>query len=162
MIYLSGPGHGAPGVLAPTYLDGSYSEIYPDKSTDAAGMQRLLKQFSFPVHIGSHCTPEPPGSIHEGGELGYVLSHACGAVFDNPSLIALTCVGDGEAETGPTPMSTAWMRRMSPTGDGTHCLQRPMRENHSYERLPNQQPASAHPGLLRRPRSQWPDRGKRV
>ena len=101
MIYLSGPGHGAPGVLAPTYLDGSYSEVYPDKSTDAEGMHRFFKQFSFPGHIGSHCTPETPGSIHEGGELGYVLSHACGAVFDNPELIALACVGDGEAETGP-------------------------------------------------------------
>ena len=101
MIYLSGPGHGAPGVLGPTYLDGSYSAIYPDKSQDAAGLGRFFKQFSFPGHIGSHCTPETPGSIHEGGELGYVLSHACGAVFDNPELIALACVGDGEAETGP-------------------------------------------------------------
>ena len=118
MIYLSGPGHGAPGVLAPTYLDGSYSEIYPDKSTDAAGMQRFLKQFSFPGHIGSHCTPETPGSIHEGGELGYVLSHACGAVFDNPSLIALACVGDGEAETGP--LATSWHinKFLNPASDG--------------------------------------------
>jgi xylulose-5-phosphate/fructose-6-phosphate phosphoketolase len=106
MIYLSGPGHGAPGVLAPTYLDGSYSEIYPDKSQDAEGMRRFMKQFSFPGHIGSHCTPETPGSIHEGGELGYVLSHACGAAFDNPNLIALACVGDGEAETGP--LATSW------------------------------------------------------
>ena len=101
MIYLSGPGHGAPGVLGPTYLDGSYSAIYPDKSQDKAGLGRFFKQFSFPGLIGSHCTPETPGSIHEGGELGYVLSHACGAVFDNPELIALACVGDGEAETGP-------------------------------------------------------------
>jgi len=106
MIYLSGPGHGAPGVLAPTYLDGSYSEIYPDKSQDVEGMRRFMKQFSVPGHIGSHCTPETPGSIHEGGELGYVLSHACGAAFDNPDLIALACVGDGEAETGP--LSTSW------------------------------------------------------
>ena len=106
MIYLSGPGHGAPGVLAPTYLDGSYSEIYPDKSQDVEGMRRFMKQFSFPGHIGSHCTPETPGSIHEGGELGYVLSHACGAAFDNPDLIALACVGDGEAETGP--LATSW------------------------------------------------------
>jgi xylulose-5-phosphate/fructose-6-phosphate phosphoketolase len=106
MIYLSGPGHGAPGVLAPTYLDGSYSEIYPDKSQDTEGMRRFMKQFSFPGHIGSHCTPETPGSIHEGGELGYVLSHACGAAFDNPNLIALACVGDGEAETGP--LATSW------------------------------------------------------
>ena len=118
MIYLSGPGHGAPGVLAPTYLDGSYSEIYPDKSQDAAGMQRFFKQFSFPGHIGSHCTPETPGSIHEGGELGYVLSHACGAVFDNPELIALACVGDGEAETGP--LATSWHinKFLNPASDG--------------------------------------------
>ena len=118
MIYLSGPGHGAPGVLAPTYLDGSYSEIYPDKSRDAEGMGRFFKQFSFPGHIGSHCTPETPGSIHEGGELGYVLSHACGAVFDNPDLIALACVGDGEAETGP--LATSWHinKFLNPIRDG--------------------------------------------
>ena len=118
MIYLSGPGHGAPGVLAPTYLDGSYSEIYPDKSQDLAGLGRFLKQFSFPGHIGSHCTPETPGSIHEGGELGYVLSHACGAVFDNPDLIALACVGDGEAETGP--LATSWHinKFLNPINDG--------------------------------------------
>jgi xylulose-5-phosphate/fructose-6-phosphate phosphoketolase len=118
MIYLSGPGHGAPGVLGPTYLDGSYSEIYPDKSQDIAGMTRFFKQFSFPGHIGSHCTPETPGSIHEGGELGYVLSHACGAVFDNPSLIALACVGDGEAETGP--LATSWHinKFLNPISDG--------------------------------------------
>ena len=118
IIYLSGPGHGAPGVLAPTYLDGSYSEIYPDKSQDAVGMGRFLRQFSFPGHIGSHCTPETPGSIHEGGELGYVLSHACGAVFDNPELIALACVGDGEAETGP--LATSWHinKFLNPASDG--------------------------------------------
>ncbi|MCP9792346.1 phosphoketolase family protein, partial [Vulcanococcus limneticus Candia 3F8] len=118
MIYLSGPGHGAPGVLAPSYLDGSYSEIYPDKSQDAVGMGRFFKQFSFPGHIGSHCTPETPGSIHEGGELGYVLSHACGAVFDNPDLIALACVGDGEAETGP--LATSWHinKFLNPVHDG--------------------------------------------
>ncbi|MCP9836324.1 phosphoketolase family protein [Cyanobium sp. N.Huapi 1H5] len=118
MIYLSGPGHGAPGVLGPTYLDGSYSEVYPDKSQDSEGMRRFFKQFSFPGHIGSHCTPETPGSIHEGGELGYVLSHACGAVFDNPDLIALACVGDGEAETGP--LATSWHinKFLNPIGDG--------------------------------------------
>jgi xylulose-5-phosphate/fructose-6-phosphate phosphoketolase len=118
MIYLSGPGHGAPGVLGPTYLDGSYSEVYPDKSQDSAGMRRFFKQFSFPGHIGSHCTPETPGSIHEGGELGYVLSHACGAVFDNPHLIALACVGDGEAETGP--LATSWHinKFLNPISDG--------------------------------------------
>ncbi|MFN9635644.1 MAG: phosphoketolase, partial [Synechococcaceae cyanobacterium] len=119
MIYLSGPGHGAPGVLGPTYLDGSYSEIYPDKSQDSEGLRRFFKQFSFPGHIGSHCTPETPGSIHEGGELGYVLSHACGAVFDNPELIALACVGDGEAETGP--LATSWHinKFLNPIVDGT-------------------------------------------
>ncbi len=118
MIYLSGPGHGAPGVLGPTYLDGSYSEVYPDMSRDAEGMRRFFKQFSFPGHIGSHCTPETPGSIHEGGELGYVLSHACGAVFDNPGLIALACVGDGEAETGP--LATSWHinKFLNPITDG--------------------------------------------
>jgi xylulose-5-phosphate/fructose-6-phosphate phosphoketolase len=118
MIYLSGPGHGAPGVLGPTYLDGSYSEIYPDKSQDVEGMGRFFQQFSFPGHIGSHCTPETPGSIHEGGELGYVLSHACGAVFDNPDLIALACVGDGEAETGP--LATSWHinKFINPLRDG--------------------------------------------
>lgn len=118
MIYLSGPGHGAPGVLGPTYLDGSYSEIYPDKSQDATGLRRFFKQFSFPGHIGSHCTPETPGSIHEGGELGYVLSHACGAVFDNPELVALACVGDGEAETGP--LATSWHinKFLNPVSDG--------------------------------------------
>jgi xylulose-5-phosphate/fructose-6-phosphate phosphoketolase len=118
MIYLSGPGHGAPGVLGPAYLDGSYSEIYPDKSQDAEGMRRFFKQFSFPGHIGSHCTPETPGSIHEGGELGYVLSHACGAIFDNPELIALACVGDGEAETGP--LATSWHinKFINPGSDG--------------------------------------------
>ncbi|MEB3235799.1 MAG: phosphoketolase family protein [Cyanobacteriota bacterium] len=118
MIYLSGPGHGAPGVLGPTYLDGSYSEIYPDKSQDSEGLRRFFKQFSFPGQIGSHCTPETPGSIHEGGELGYVLSHACGAVFDNPALIALACVGDGEAETGP--LATSWHinKFLNPISDG--------------------------------------------
>jgi xylulose-5-phosphate/fructose-6-phosphate phosphoketolase len=117
-IYLSGPGHGAPGVLGPTYLDGSYSEIYPDKSQDTEGLKRFFKQFSFPGHIGSHCTPETPGSIHEGGELGYVLSHACGAVFDNPDLIAIACIGDGEAETGP--LATSWHinKFLNPISDG--------------------------------------------
>src|SRR5271166_1750747 len=100
-IFISGPGHGAPGVLSQAYLEGTYSEVYPDKSEDLAGMQRFFKQFSFPGGIGSHCTPETPGSIHEGGELGYSISHAYGTVLDHPNLIALTMVGDGEAETGP-------------------------------------------------------------
>ena len=106
MIFLAGPGHGAPGVLAPVYLEGSYSEIYTGKSQDEQGLREFFKQFSFPGGIGSHCTPETPGSIHEGGELGYVLSHACGAAFDNPDLIVAAVVGDGEAETGP--LATSW------------------------------------------------------
>ena len=94
MIFLAGPGHGAPGVLGPVYLEGTYSEIYTDKSEDTQGLKEFFKQFSFPGGIGSHCTPETPGSIHEGGELGYVLSHACGAAFDNPDLIVAAVVGD--------------------------------------------------------------------
>ena len=106
MIYVTGPGHGGPGIVANTYLEGTYTELYPNISQDAAGMQRLFRQFSFPGGIPSHVAPETPGSIHEGGELGYSLSHAFGAVFDNPDLIALCVVGDGEAETGP--LATGW------------------------------------------------------
>ena len=118
MIFVAGPGHGAPGVLGPTYLEGTYSEIYPDKSEDAEGMQKFFKQFSFPGHIGSHVTPETPGSIHEGGELGYSLSHAYGAALDNPQLIVACVVGDGEAETGP--LATAWHSNkfVNPARDG--------------------------------------------
>lgn len=118
MIFLAGPGHGAPGVLAPIYLEGTYSEVYPDKSEDIEGMQKFFKQFSFPGHIGSHVTPETPGSIHEGGELGYSLSHAYGAAFDNPDLIVAVAVGDGEAETGP--LATAWHSNkfLNPARDG--------------------------------------------
>jgi xylulose-5-phosphate/fructose-6-phosphate phosphoketolase len=118
MIYMAGPGHGAPGVLGPVYLEGSYSEIYPDKSMDEEGLLRFFKDFSFPGGIGSHCTPETPGSIHEGGELGYVLSHACGAAFDNPGLIVAAVVGDGEAETGP--LATSWHinKFLNPKRDG--------------------------------------------
>ncbi len=118
MIFLAGPGHGAPGVLAPVYLEGTYSEIYPDKSEDEKGLREFFKQFSFPGGIGSHCTPETPGSIHEGGELGYVLSHACGAAFDNPDLIVAAVVGDGEAETGP--LATSWhiSKFLNPIRDG--------------------------------------------
>ncbi|MGB3508891.1 MAG: phosphoketolase family protein [Microcoleaceae cyanobacterium] len=117
-IYMAGPGHGAPGILGPAYLEGTYSEVYPDKSEDIEGMQKFFKQFSFPGHIGSHCTPETPGSIHEGGELGYSLSHAYGAVFDNPDLIVAVAVGDGEAETGP--LATAWHSNkfLNPVRDG--------------------------------------------
>jgi xylulose-5-phosphate/fructose-6-phosphate phosphoketolase len=117
-IYLAGPGHGAPGVLGPVYLEGTYSEVYPDKSEDEEGMKKFFKQFSFPGGIGSHCTPETPGSIHEGGELGYSLSHAYGAAFDNPDLIVACVVGDGEAETGP--LATAWHSNkfINPLRDG--------------------------------------------
>src|SRR6516225_1368394 len=119
MIFLAGPGHGAPGVLGPCYLEGTYSEIYSDKSEDTAGLHEFFKQFSFPGGIGSHCTPETPGSIHEGGELGYVLSHACGAAFDNPDLIVAAVVGDGESETGP--LATSWHinKFLNPARDGT-------------------------------------------
>ena len=106
MIYVSGPGHGGPAVVANTYLEGTYSEVYPNISQDEAGLQKLFKQFSFPGGIPSHASPECPGSIHEGGELGYSLSHAFGAVFDNPGLIVACCIGDGEAETGP--LATSW------------------------------------------------------
>ncbi|HYW74699.1 MAG TPA: phosphoketolase family protein [Pyrinomonadaceae bacterium] len=118
MIFMAGPGHGAPGVLGPVYLEGSYSEIYPEKSLDLAGLHHFFKEFSFPGGIGSHCTPETPGSIHEGGELGYVLSHACGAAFDNPDLIVAAVVGDGEAETGP--LATSWHinKFLNPMRDG--------------------------------------------
>jgi xylulose-5-phosphate/fructose-6-phosphate phosphoketolase len=118
MIFVAGPGHGAPGVLGPAYLEGTYSEIYPDITQDAEGMQKFFKQFSFPGHIGSHVTPETPGSIHEGGELGYSLSHAYGMAFDNPDLIVACVVGDGEAETGP--LATAWHSNkfLNPVRDG--------------------------------------------
>jgi len=118
VIYMAGPGHGAPGILGPVYLEGTYSEVYPDKSEDLEGMRRFFKQFSFPSGIGSHCTPETPGSIHEGGELGYCLSHAYGAAFDNPDLIVTAVVGDGEAETGP--LATAWHSNkfLNPIRDG--------------------------------------------
>ncbi|MEN9520121.1 MAG: hypothetical protein RLZZ381_2709, partial [Cyanobacteriota bacterium] len=117
-LYIAGPGHGAPGVLGPVYLESTYSEIYPDISEDTEGMQKFFKQFSFPGHIGSHCTPETPGSIHEGGELGYSLAHAFGAVYDNPDLIAACVVGDGEAETGA--LATAWHSNkfLNPVRDG--------------------------------------------
>ena len=118
MIYLSGPGHGGNAMVAQDYLDGSYTDVYPNITRDAAGMQRLFKQFSFPGGIPSHVAPETPGSIHEGGELGYSLAHAFGAVMDNPGLIAACVVGDGEAETGP--LATAWHgnKFVNPITDG--------------------------------------------
>jgi len=118
MIYICGPGHGGPTVVANTYLEGTYSEVYPDITRDEAGLRKLFTQFSFPGGIPSHASPECPGSIHEGGELGYSLSHAFGAVFDNPGLIAACVIGDGEAETGP--IATAWHSNkfLNPVNDG--------------------------------------------
>src|SRR5688572_25939054 len=118
MIYIIGPGHGGPSLVAHAYLEGTYSEYYPNISQDAEGMQRLFKQFSFPGGIPSHVAPETPGSIHEGGELGYALSHAYGAAFDNPDLIVACVVGDGEAETGP--LATGWHgnKFLNPARDG--------------------------------------------
>ena len=118
MIYVSGPGHGGPAVVGNTYLEGTYSEIYPNISQDEAGLRKLFVQFSFPGGIPSHASPECPGSIHEGGELGYSLSHSFGAVFDNPDLIVACVVGDGEAETGP--LATAWHSNkfLNPATDG--------------------------------------------
>ena len=118
MIYISGPGHGGPAVVANTYLEGTYSEVYPDISQDEPGLRKLFTQFSFPGGIPSHASPECPGSIHEGGELGYSLSHAFGAAFDNPELIVACVIGDGEAETGP--LATAWHSNkfLDPATDG--------------------------------------------
>src|SRR6184192_2986640 len=118
MIYISGPGHGGPAVVSNTYLEGTYSEIYPNITQDEAGLRKLFVQFSFPGGIPSHASAECPGSIHEGGELGYSLSHAFGAVFDNPDLVVACVVGDGEAETGP--LATAWHSNkfLDPATDG--------------------------------------------
>ena len=118
MIYITGPGHGGPGLVANAYLEGTYSEVYPNISQDEEGMKKLFKQFSFPGGIPSHVAPETPGSIHEGGELGYALSHAYGAAFDNPDLIVACVVGDGEAETGP--LATSWHSNkfLNPATDG--------------------------------------------
>ncbi|HSN40423.1 MAG TPA: phosphoketolase family protein, partial [Burkholderiales bacterium] len=118
VIFITGPGHGGPALIANTYLEGTYSEVYTHIPPNAEGMKRLFRQFSFPGGVPSHVAPETPGSIHEGGELGYALSHAFGAVFDNPDLIACCVVGDGEAETGPA--ATAWHSNkfLNPVGDG--------------------------------------------
>jgi xylulose-5-phosphate/fructose-6-phosphate phosphoketolase len=118
MIYISGPGHGGPAIVGNTYLEGTYSEFYPDISQDEEGLRRLFRQFSFPGGIPSHVAPETPGSIHEGGELGYSLSHAYGAVFDNPHLIAACVVGDGEAETGPLAAGWHGNKFLNPATDG--------------------------------------------
>src|SRR5687768_12184365 len=118
VLYVAGPGHGGPAMVANVYLEGTYSEYYPNVSEDKHGMRRLFKQFSFPGGIPSHVAPETPGSIHEGGELGYALSHAHGAAFDNPDLIVACVIGDGEAETGP--LATAWHSNkfLNPVTDG--------------------------------------------
>jgi xylulose-5-phosphate/fructose-6-phosphate phosphoketolase len=118
VIFLAGPGHGAPGVIAPVYLVGAYSEVYPGCGQDIRGMEQLFRSFSFPGGVGSHCTPELPGSIHEGGELGYSLSHGTGAVLDNPRLVAAVVIGDGEAETGPLAASWNGGRFLNPATDG--------------------------------------------
>eukprot|EP01035_Chromulina_nebulosa_P056391 gene56391-77286_t len=118
MIYICGPGHGGPGMVANTYLEGTYSEVYPQISQSEAGIQKLFRQFSFPGGIPSHASPETPGSIHEGGELGYSLVHAYGAAFDNPDLVVACVVGDGEAETGA--LATSWHSNkfLNPQHDG--------------------------------------------
>src|SRR5580765_3128175 len=118
VIYIIGPGHGGPSLVAHAYLEGTYSEYYPNISQDAAGMQKLFKQFSFPGGIPSHVAPETPGSIHEGGELGYALGHAYGAAFDNPDLIVCCVVGDGDAETGPLAASWHSNKFLNPARDG--------------------------------------------
>ncbi len=118
LIYVTGPGHGGPGLVANTYLEGTYSELYPNVSQDEAGLKKLFKQFSFPGGIPSHVAPEVPGSINEGGELGYSLSHAYGAAFDNPDLLVACVVGHGEAETGA--LATSWHSNkfLNPVHDG--------------------------------------------
>src|SRR2546429_3294316 len=130
MIYITGPGHGGPGLVANAWLEGTYSEVYPNISADEAGMKRLFKQFSFPGGIPSHVAPETPGSMPEGGELGYSLSHAYGAAFDNPDLIVACVVGDGEAETGP--LATGWHGNqfLNPAPDG--CVL-PILHLHGYK-----------------------------
>ncbi|HEV8292648.1 MAG TPA: phosphoketolase family protein, partial [Tepidisphaeraceae bacterium] len=118
VIYIAGPGHGGPGLVANTYLEGSYSEVYPGIPQDAEGMKLLFKRFSFPGGVPSHVAPETPGSIHEGGELGYSLAHAYGAAFDNPDLLVCCVVGDGEAETGPLAASWHSNKFLNPATDG--------------------------------------------
>ena len=122
MMIVIGPGHGGPAALANTWLEGSYSEVYPSVPRTTAGMAALFRQFSFPGGVPSHVAPETPGSIHEGGELGYSLSHACGAAFDNPGLVVACVVGDGEAETGPMAASWHGCRFLDPARDGAQRL----------------------------------------
>jgi xylulose-5-phosphate/fructose-6-phosphate phosphoketolase len=118
IIYICGPGHGGPGMVANTYLEGTYTEIYPDISRNTDGLRKLFRQFSFPGGIPSHAAPETPGSIHEGGELGYSLVHAYGAAFDNPHLLVACVIGDGEAETGPLAASWHSNKFLNPVHDG--------------------------------------------
>src|ERR1700722_11661097 len=122
MIYIAGPGHGGPGLVANTYLEGTYSEVYPNIPETEEGLQKLMKQFSFPGGIPSHVSPECPGSIHEGGELGYAIAHAYGAAFDNPDLIVTCCVGDGESETGPAAGAWHSNKFLNPARDGAVLL----------------------------------------
>ena len=117
-LFVTGPGHGGPGLVANTYLEGTYSEVYPNIGRDEAGLRALFRQFSFPGGIPSHVAPETPGSIHEGGELGYALAHAYGAAFDNPDLVVCCVVGDGEAETGPLAASWHANKFLEPARDG--------------------------------------------
>ena len=144
MIYSSGPGHGGPAVVANAYLEGTYSEIYPTVSRDEAGLRELFRQFSFPGGIPSHAAPETPGSIHEGGELGYALAHAFGAVFDNPDLIVACVVGDGEAETGP--LATSWHSNKFLEPDD----RRRGAADPASERLQDREPDRARPHPARR------------
>src|SRR5690242_16629156 len=118
VIYLAGPGHGGPAIVANVYLEGTYSQIYPEITQDATGMRRLFRQFSTPGGIPSHVSVQTPGSIHEGGELGYVLTHAFGAAFDNPNLLVVAVVGDGEAETAPLEGSWKSLKFLNPVRDG--------------------------------------------
>ena len=117
-MYVIGPGHGGPGLVANAYLEGTYSEVYPEITGDTEGLRRLFRQFSFPGGIPSHVAPETPGSIHEGGELGYALAHAYGAAFDNPDLLVACVIGDGEAETGPLAASWHSNKFLDPVNDG--------------------------------------------
>ena len=146
VMFVTGPGHGGPALVANAYLEGTYSEVYPNISADEAGMKRLFKQFSFPGGIPSHVAPETPGSIHEGGELGYALSHAYGAAFDNPDLIVACVVGDGEAETGP--LATSWHSNkfLNPK------TRRRGAADPAPQRLQDRQPDGARPHRARRAR----------
>ena len=143
MFYIAGPGHGGPAIVGNVYLEGTWSEVYPNVSQDEAGLKKLFKQFSFPGGISSHVAPTTPGSIHEGGELGYSLSHAFGAAFDNPDLIVACVIGDGEAETGP--LATAW--QSNKLLDPDHRRRRAA--DPAPQRLQDQQPDRAGPHRAR-------------